>query len=79
MCHSSAFPSEALGVLRRLECGLWSGVEYLGLAVATAVRRVLFVSRLPGASLADRAVSVQLMPLNIAKISFYFFHAKFQF
>lgn len=34
---------------------------------------MLFVSHMPGASLADHAVSVERMALNIAKISFYFF------
>jgi len=33
----------------------------------------MFVSHIPGASLADHAVSVELMPLNTAKDFFLFF------
>lgn len=57
----------------RLEYEVWlSGVEYVILALTTDVKRMLFVSHTPGATLADPTVSAGLLPLNIAKIYFFF-------
>lgn len=82
-CSSYAFYSEAVDVLMRLEYEVWlSGVEYVILALTTDVKRMLFVSHTPGATLADPTVSAGLLPLNIAKIFFFFlifFRAKFHF
>lgn len=56
----------------RLEYEVWlSGVEYVILALTTDVKRALFVSHTPGATLADPTVSAGLLPLNIAKIFFF--------
>lgn len=48
-----------------------SGVEYVTLALSTDVKRMLFVSHTPGATLADPTGSAGLLPLNIAKIIFF--------